>query len=143
MTVSVVSGKREVVVLKVTDIRYGVPRENMYLPPNGIRLVEFDDQPDGLRGLSAEEAATTFLSAFADWNEEIIDKMLPREIQNAIYRRHYQGARLDSIGRAFTSGSGNSVFVPYTLRFPDGTSQRHNIALQKTDSGGWVVAGGL
>ena len=111
--------------------------------PNGIKFVEFDNQPDGLNGLSAEEAASTFLNAFADWDEDVIDKMLERELQHAFYREYYQGAKLCSIGRAFMSGSGNSVFVPYTLKLRDGTSQRHNIALQRTNSGGWVVAGGL
>lgn len=141
--ISVVSGRREVPVLKVSDIRYDCSSEYNYMPPNGIKFVEFDNQPGGLNGLSAEEAASTFLNAFADWDEGVIDKMLERELQHAFYREHYQGAKLCSIGRAFTSGLGNSVFVPYTLKLRDGTSQRHNIALQRTDSGGWVVAGGL
>lgn len=142
--ISVVSGRRVVPVLKVSDIRYdNSPSEYNYMLPNGIKFVEFDNQPDGLNGLSAEEAASTFLNAFADWDEDVIDKMLERELQHAFYREYYQGAKLCSIGRAFMSGSGNSVFVPYTLKLRDGTSQRHNIALQRTNSGGWVVAGGL
>lgn len=143
VTVSVVSGKREVIVLKVSDIRYGGLSENISLLPNDVRFVEFDNQPEGLKGLSAEEAASTFLNAFADWDEDIIDKMLAHEMQRAVYKEHYRGARLDSIGYAFTSGMGNSIFVPYTLKLRDGASQRHNVALQKTDSGGWVVVGGI
>lgn len=143
VTVSIVSGMREIIVLKVLDIIYGLHPDEIDLLPDSIRFVEFDKQPDGLKGLSAEEAASTFLNAFADWNEDIIDEMMAREIEQALYKEHYQGARLDSIGRAFTSGSGNSVFVPYTLQLRDGTTQRHNIALQKNDSGGWVVSGGI
>lgn len=143
VAISVVSGKREVVVLRISNISYGMLSENICMLADGIRFVEFNDQPDGLKGLSAEEAASTFLNAFADWNEDIIDKMMAREIQNAIYKKHYQGASLDSIGSAFTSGLGNSVFVPYTLKLRDGTLQRHNIALQETGSGGWIVVGGL
>lgn len=143
VTVSVVSGKREVVVLRVSDIRYGEASEDIYSLPDGISFVEFDNQPDGLKGLGAEEAASALLNAFADWNEDVIDRMVASEMQHAIYRELYLGARLDSVGRAFTSGAGNTVFVPYTLKLRDGTLQRHNIALQKTDAGGWVVVGGL
>lgn len=143
VSIGVVSGEREVIVLKVSDINYGVQFENISMLPDSIKFVEFDNQPDGLKCLSAEEAASTLLNAFAEWNEKIIDKMMVREMQDAIYRDHYLGARLYSIGRSFTSGSGNSIFVPFALKLRDGTLHRHNIALQKTDSGGWIVVGGL
>lgn len=143
VSIGVVSGEREVIVLKVSDINYGVRFENISTLPGSIKFVEFDNQPDGLKCLSAEEAASTLLNAFGEWNEKIIDKMMAREMQDAIYREHYLGARLYSIGRSFTSGSGNSIFVPFALKLRDGTLHRHNIALQKTDSGGWVVVGGL
>lgn len=143
VSIGVAIGEREVIVLKVSDINYGVRFENISMLPDSIKFVEFDNQPDGLKCLSAEEAASTLLNAFAEWDEKIIDKMMAREMQDAIYREHYLGARLYSIGRSFTSGSGNSIFVPFALKLRGGTLHRHNIALQKTDSGGWVVVGGL
>lgn len=143
-TVSVVSGGREVEVLKVSEIKYNQQtKENICVLPDGIRFIETDEQPDGLKGLSAEEAASTVLNAFADWDEGILNQMLPREWADAAYRESLRGSKLISIGRSFTSGSGNSVFVPYTLELRDGTRYRHNIALQRTDTGGWVVVGGL
>lgn len=48
VTVSVVSGKREVEVIRVTDISYGKPSGDICFLPDGLRLVEFADQPEGL-----------------------------------------------------------------------------------------------
>lgn len=141
--ISVVTNGCEYVVLKVSDIRYGNHPGNIPVIPDSIRFVEFDNQPDGLKGLNAEEAASTFLNAFAEWDEKIIDKMINREMQDVFYREYFHGARLEKIGRAFTSGLGESVFVPYALILRDGSVHSHNIALQKTDCGGWVVVGGL
>lgn len=142
-TVSVIAGSREITVLKITSINYGLHRNDICRLADGIRYVETEHGPVGLKGLSAEEAATTILNAFTDWNEAILDKVMMREVSDVTYKEKFSGSRLISIGHSFTSGTGNSIFVPYTLELKDGTVQRHNIALQKTDSGGWIVVGGL
>lgn len=142
-SVSVISGSREISVLKIISINYGRHRNEICRLDDGIRYVETENQPVGLGGLSAEEAATTILNAFTNWDEAILDKVMMQEVADVAYRKKFCGARLISIGHSFTSGTGNSIFVPYTLELRDGTMQRHNIAMQKTDSGGWVVAGGL
>lgn len=141
-TVSVISRGREVDVLKVLSINYDNHIHNLSRPDD-IKFVETENQPVGLKGLSAEEAATAVLNAFTDWDEAILDRAMIHEMSDAVYREQFSGAKLISIGRSFTSGSGHSTFVPYTLKLRDGTVQRHNIALQKTDSGGWIVVGGL
>lgn len=142
-SVSVIVGNHEIEVLKISSIDYNSQRKDICKLDNGIRFVEIEDQPDGLMGLSAEEAASTVLNAFADWNESILDKVIIREVSDVTYRARFQGSKLISIGKSFKSGNGNSVFVPYTLKLRDGTLQRHNIALQTTECGGWVVVGGL
>lgn len=142
-SVSVISGDREITVLKLAAINYGHPTNNICRLDGGIRFIETDNQPSGLKGLSPEEAASTILNAFADWDTSILNKVMLPEISDKTYREKFKGAKLISIGRSFTSGAGNSIFVPYTLQLRDGTTQRHNIALQKTDSDGWLVAGGL
>ncbi len=142
-TVSVIAGSREIPVLKITSINYGLHRNDICRLADGIRYVETENRPVGLKDLSAEEAATTILNAFTDWNEAILDKVMMREVSDVTYKEKFSGSRLISIGHSFTSGTGNSIFVPYTLELRDGTMQRHNIALQKTDSCGWVVVGGL
>lgn len=141
-TVSVISKGREVEVLKVLSINYDSHSHNLSRPDE-IKFVETENQPVGLKGLSAEEAATAVLNAFTEWDEAILDRAMIHELSDAAYREQFSGAKLISIGRSFTSGSGHSTFVPYTLKLRDGTVQRHNIALQKTDSGGWIVVGGL
>ena len=141
-TVSVLSGGREIVVLKIVSINYNNSR-NAFPLPEDIQFVETESLPVGLKGLSAVEAASAILNAFSEWNVAILDKVMIHEVSEAAYREQFIGSKLISVGNPFISGSGNSTFVPYTLKLRDGTMQRHNIALQKTDSGGWVVVGGL
>lgn len=141
-TVSVISKGREVNVLKVVSINYDSHDHNLSRPDD-IKFVETENQPVGLKGLNPEEAATAVLNAFTNWDEAILDRAMIHEVSDAAYKEQFSGAKLISIGRSFTSGAGNSTFVPYTLKLRDGSVQRHNIALQKTDSGGWVVVGGL
>ncbi|MDE6574927.1 MAG: hypothetical protein K2L84_06325, partial [Muribaculaceae bacterium] len=142
-TVSVISGGKEIEVLKVVSINYGVYNEKSFMPDNEIKYIETEKSPGGLKDLSAEETASAVLNAFADWDETILDQVMIPEISEAVYREQYSGSKLISIGQSFTSGSGNTVFVPYTLRLRSGSVHRHNVALQKTDTGGWIVVGGL
>ncbi|MDE7081980.1 MAG: hypothetical protein K2O78_10045 [Muribaculaceae bacterium] len=141
-SVSVLSGQREIVVLKVLSISYN-DHGNAPVLPEGIRFVEAESQPTGLIGLSAEEAASAILNAFSEWDVTVLDKVMMHEVSEAAYREQFSGSKLISVGRAFTSGAGNTVFVPYTLKLRDGTARHHNMALQKTDSEGWIVVGGL
>lgn len=141
--VSVIANNREIEVLKVSSIYYVSRDKDICVLPNEVRFVEIEDRPNGLIGLSAEEAASTVLNAFADWDESILDKVIIREVYNAAYRKKFQGSKLISIGCSFKSGTGDNVFVPYTLRLQNGSLQRHNIALQKTEYDGWIVVGGL
>ena len=142
-TVSVISGGKEIEVLKVVSINYGVYNEKSFMPDNEIKYIETEKSPGGLKDLSAEETASAVLNAFADWDVTILDQVMIPEISEAVYREQYSGSKLISIGQSFTSGSGNTVFVPYTLRLRSGSVHRHNVALQKTDTGGWIVVGGL
>lgn len=141
-TVSVLSGGREIVVLKVVSISHN-NKNYAFLLPEDIKFVETENLPVGLKGLSAVEAASAILNAFSEWNVDILDKVMMHEVSEAAYREQFSDSRLISVGNPFTSGAGNSTFVPYTLKLRDGSVQRHNIALQQTDSGGWVVVGGL
>lgn len=141
-TVSVLAGNRETVVLKISALSYNLPQEDICRLPDDIHFIETENLPSGIRGLSAEETAAVVLNAFSDWDRSVLDKVLRPEISD-IYRNRFHGAKLVSVGSSFTSGSENSTFVPYTLRLRDGSIQRHNIALQKTDSAAWIVAGGL
>lgn len=142
-TVSVISRNREITVLDISAINYGRRKDDICCLADGIRYVETENQLVGLTGVSAEEAALIVLNAFVNWDNSILDKVMPREISDIAYKEKFSGSRLISIGRSFTSGTGRSIFVPYTLELRNGSIHRHNIALQETDSGGWIVTGGL
>ena len=142
-TVSVVSRNREITVLDISAINYGRRKDDICCLADGIHYVETENQLVGLTGVSAEEAALIILNAFVNWDNSILDKVMPREVSDIAYKDKFSGSRLISIGRSFTSGTGHSIFVPYTLELRNGSIHRHNIALQETDSGGWIVTGGL
>lgn len=142
-TVSVISRNREITVLDISAINYGRRKDDICCLADGIRYVETENQLVGLTGLSAEEAALIVLNAFVNWDNSILDKVMPREVSDIAYKDKFSGSRLISIGRSFTSGTGRSIFVPYTLELRNGSIHRHNIALQETYSGGWIVTGGL
>lgn len=142
-SVSIISGNHETEVLTISSINYSSGSHDIYRLPADIRFIETENQLSGLTGLSAEEAAATVLNAFSDWNRAILDRVLMPELADKIYRDALEDSKLISVGKAFTSGSGHSIFVPYTLRLRDNTIQRHNIALQKNDTGGWIVVGGI
>ena len=142
-SVSVITEKKEIEVLKVDSITYGSGNNNLFIPNKGVKFVEIKKQQGGLVGLSAEEAASTILNAFENWNEKTLLLVMLPEISENLHREKFKGSKLISIGTAFTSGVGNSIFVPYTLELSDGSIQHHNIALQKIDTGGWIVAGGI
>ncbi len=142
-TVSVISRNREITVLDISAINYGRRKDDICCLADGIRYVETENQLVGLTGVSAEAAALIILNAFVNWDNSILDKVMPREISDIAYKEKFSGSRLISIGRSFTSGTGRSIFVPYTLELRNGSIHRHNIALQETDSGGWIVTGGL
>ncbi|MBD5371226.1 MAG: hypothetical protein HDR80_08810 [Bacteroides sp.] len=143
VSVSVMAGKHEVEVLRVASIDYASQEREICGLDAGVVFLEIEEQPAGVSGLSAEEAASTVLNAFTDWDEGILDEVMMRELADAAYREKFRGSRPISIGRSFRSGNSNSVFVPYTLELRDSTLQRHNMALQKSGSGGWIVVGGL
>ena len=142
-TVSVISRNREITVLDISVINYGRRKDDICRLADGIRYVETENQLVGLTGLSAEESALIVLNAFANWDSSILDKVMPREISDIAYKEKFSGSILISIGRSFTSGTGRTIFIPYTLELRNGSIHRHNIALQETYSGGWIVTGGL
>ncbi len=141
-SVSVVSGKREIVVLKISSITYNPGVKTVFALPPDVQFVETEKQLPGLNGLSAEEAATVVLNAFSTWNKDILDKVMYPAVSDISYRKRFSGAKLLSVGNAFVSGNHNSTFIPYRLRLKDGTIQRHYLALRKNDTGGWIVIGG-
>lgn len=143
-SVSVINGMKETEVLKITNIVYGQPHPNLLALPSGVRFIDLPQNTlQGIKGLTATEAASAFLNALETWNVSIIDSAIDRNLTPRIYERELKGSVLVSVGESFTSGNEGTTFVPYTLRLPDGSWKRHNLALQKSSQGGWIVVGGL
>lgn len=143
-TVSILNGKRVAEVLKITDITYGQPHTSLLALPSGIKFIDMPNNSlQGLTGLTATEAASAFLNALGTWNLSIIDNAVDENIKNGMYEQDLKGSVLVTVGKSFTSGNEGTTFVPYVLQLPDGTQKRHNLALQKSSQGGWIVVGGL
>lgn len=143
-TVSILNGKRVTEVLKITNITYGQPHTNLLALPSGIKFIDMPHNSlQGLTGLTATEAASAFLNALETWNVSIIDNAVDENIKNGMYEQDLKGSMLVSVGKSFTSGNEGTTFVPYVLLLPDGMQKQHNLALQKSSQGGWIVVGGL
>lgn len=143
-TFSVINGRKEIEVLRITNITYGQPRTNVMALPSGVRFIDIPQSSvRGLMGLSATEAASAFLNALETWNVSILEKAVDENIMTGMYEQDLKGSVLVSVGKSFTSGNEGTTFVPYVLQLPDGTQKRHSLALQKSSQGGWIVVGGL
>lgn len=143
-TICVIDGKRKTEVLRITNIIYGQPQSNLLTLPSDIRFInDASNSLSGLKNLTATEAASAFLNALELWDVSILEKAIDTDILETLYRKEFQGAVLDSVGQAFTSGIEGNTYVPYTLFMLDGSTKKHNLVLQKTANGGWIVIGGL
>lgn len=132
---------REVEILRITSIEYDAPLDGILARPSSVRFV--GTGPQGIMGLNATEAAMAFLSALESWNDEILGQAVELHSFSTLYREYLQGAVVDSVGYAFTSGDNENSYVPYRLLMSDGSVKRHNLAMRKVPGGGWLVVGGL
>ncbi len=93
--------------------------------------------------LTPVEAARTFFEACGrrDWAEAQLFLLRPLDER---FQNHLGGVTLLSLGEAFKSAAMPADFVPYEIRFANGTIKKHNLALkQHPKSGRWFVDGGL
>ncbi len=143
-SVSIINGDKETEVLRITKIAYGKPKSNLMDLPKNVRFIETSNSAlQGIMVPTATEAAFAFLNALESWNDSILNISIDENMKLTILEPDLKGAVLESVGKSFISGNEETSFVPYVLSLPDGTYKRHNLALQKTHKGGWVVVGGL
>lgn len=133
-------------VLRLNAIHYGVVIPDIAKLPANVKFVEAEDlygERGGFASLSPKEVAIVVLGAFENWDNKIIDRVIDPSSGDALYKEYYKGARLISVGEPFRSGNNENVYVPYTMRLPNGDIKRHNVVfVQKTD-GNWLLVGGL
>ncbi len=143
-SMSILDGDREIEVLKIKEIKYGKPKSDLMDLPKNVRFIEMSNSAlQGIMVPTATEAASAFLNALELWNDSILNISIDENMRVAILEPDLKGAVLESVGKSFISGNEETTFVPYVLRLSDGTYKRHNLALQKTYKGGWIVVGGL
>ncbi|MCM1518593.1 MAG: hypothetical protein NC117_08130 [Pseudoflavonifractor sp.] len=143
-SISVINGKKETEVLRITNIIYGQPHTDLLAIPSEIRFVDFPHNSlQGLQRLNATEAASAFLIALETWNIDVLEKAVETNTLEAFYHKEFRGAVLKSIGSAFSSGKEGNTYVPYCLAMPNGETRHHHLVLQKTLDNGWIVVGGL
>lgn len=143
VSVCIISGGKEVEVLRISHINYDTNIQDITQLPVGVHFVDYRDMAPGLAGLSASEAASAVLNAFKNWDTEILYRAIDPSFAEAAYKAGLKGAILLNVGQPFTSGNGDNIFVPYRLQLPDSSMIQHNLALRKLHNGGWIVTGGL
>lgn len=145
-SITVSDNGKQTEVLRITNIGYNIGTDkNLCQLPDDIKFIEYCNAPaiGGFLSLPPEDVAQKILGAFAEWDESVINQTIEPDM-SAIYKPDYKGAELISIGKSFHSGAKeNRIFIPYTMRMPDGHIKRHNIALLKQEDGSWIVSGGL
>lgn len=144
-SVSVVNDGIETEVIRLTDIRYGTHTPGIAEIPADIDFIDADAQsyPEGIGGLGERELASAVLNAFSGWKEEVLSKVLERNLLAAI-RDKYSGSEILLVGEPFKSGADTTlVFVPYRLRLRNGYTKEMNLSIQRNKAGRWIVAGGF
>lgn len=131
----------ETEVLRLSSIDYD-SRAEVVAPPQTVVFSVIDSLSGALAESSPVDVAKKIFAAFGNWDKAFLETVIyPAEVD--MYRDTYEGVELIETGEAFTSGNYPGVFVPYRIRLRDGKVKEWNIALVRSDSGGWIVDGGL
>ena len=139
-------GGRDVPVFEITSIRYNeaLPADlfTLSLPADVSWMGTAEDLPvSGAIPATSRDAALAFLEGAAceDWQRvasvyRVEDKL----------KRYFDGIQVFSVGEAFRSGTYPGWFVPYEIRWPNGRSKRHNLAVRNDNpQHRFIVDGGF
>lgn len=148
----VLPGSKQVTIVESGAILYDEPLTAEDIVGADLSTVEFvaiDDAPEGISALvdvSAEKAAKTILAAISDWDSSILDTALfgltPTMIDNV--RARYEGMKVLSVGKSFTSGLYPGRFVRCKVRLANGQSEELALALRNDNASRvWLLDGGL
>jgi hypothetical protein len=151
LEVHVHTGSGDVLVLKITDIRYNpvIPSEQftLTLPDDVIWFVEPEPLADNVmyESMTPEEAARAFFQACADkdWGEALKFMALSKVPERM--KTDMGGLELISLGEAFKSGQGYGWYVPYAFRVKEGGEvQEHCVHLRHAKKARrFIITGGL
>ncbi len=141
-------------VVKMTDIDYSPSIDlTAYAVPENIEWVDRTGKGleeaartlplDEFKGITPEKAVEKMFAAMKNWDKDILQVILygshVRRLENI-----YKGCELIELGDSFKSGSYAGVFVPCKVKFPDGRTEKLNIAVRNDNFfGAWNSDGGL
>ena len=141
-------------ILKMKEINYNATiSEADFILPSGIEWIDETDAyiaemamtlpVDQFIGISPEKAAEKMFEALKNWDESSL-KVVMRGYPLSKTAAKYKGCTLIEHDDAFTSGLYNGVFVPCTVRFADGSTQKLKVAFIKDNAlGTWCADGGI
>lgn len=147
MNIYIETANGYVPVIEVTDIVYDVVIDRTVLldRPDLNEWRDLSQPPTGnaFAGITAEQAARKIFEAMSSGDFDAIAPAL-KFYDTAKFRKDYAGVKLVALGKAFRSGEYPGVFVPYEIILPDGTKDRHNMALRNDNPNKvWLLDGGL
>jgi hypothetical protein len=149
LEVYVHSHDEDVLVLEITDIEF-----NLDIDPV-LFTIEFPDdviwfkQPEELvdqsyAQMTPKEVAQAFFQACADENWEEAIKFYSASAIPQLIKDYLGGLEVISIGKPFKSGLYPGYFVPYEIKFKNGTTKKMNLAVRNDNSAKqYIVEGGF
>jgi hypothetical protein len=142
--------KEDVLVFEVTDIEYNPEISNGFftveLPSNVIWYVEPQIIADNEKyeKMTPKETAEAFFRACAEENWDEFLKFWSTSRVDERLKGHFGGLEIISIGEPFKSGLYPGWFVPYEIKFKDGSTKKMNLAVRNDNPAKrWVVDGGI
>lgn len=150
LQVFIINNEKEVLILNIEDIKY-----NVQLSDNDFNI----NLPDGIEwqtpekvinnklfaNISSDEAAKLFFEACSknEW-DKITDVFPILESKSDEVRNYLGGLTIISIDKSFKSGLYPGEFVPYKIKFKDGSIKEMNLALRNDNLNKiWMIDGGL
>lgn len=140
---------KDVLVLEVSQIEYNKEIDpalfTLQLPDDVSWLEQPQTLPDNQKyeKMTPEETARAYFQAMSEghWDElkKIGGMSFPPQLQEYV-----SGLQIISIGKPFKSGLYPGWFVPYEIRFKDGTVKKHNLAVRNDNPAKrYVMDGGF
>jgi hypothetical protein len=142
--------KEDVLVFEVTDIEYNLEIDNglftIELPADVIWFQEPKPLANNERyqQMTPKEVAQDFFQACADENWDEMLKFWPMSAVDEELKGYLGGLEIISIGEPFKSGLYPGWFVPYEIKFRDGTIKKMNLAVRNDNPAKrYIVDGGF
>jgi len=140
--------KEDVMVFEVNEIEYNPQLDDglfkLELPADAIWYQEPKDLGDKYKQMGPKEVAQALFKACAEENWDEFLNFWPMSAVDDGLKSYLGGLEIISIGEPFKSGRYGGWFVPYEIRFKNGRTQKHNLAVRNDNPvKRYVVDGGI